>query len=284
MSWWINTKISDNDIEVTGIDSRIVVPYEECGNIFQELFRYAIDINNTNLFSCVIWKEKDILVSKIRLSAKSEIETFQDLRFTIKSYKYIMSVFLSLGVIPEPKTIEDRINFELINQDIKNRANTLEYYLLNNPYSIINARSYYDGRIELNYHRLITEIYRLAINGNKYCQWMINFNTPLQIWFISTIQQTYLLWSNSLKNKISNRQYYKYWIDYLNEFSINILKNDLKELENQNSFDISEALNFTVKQLIIDNTPKITTLYTSCLETIKKQAYLIDKNKKYRGL
>lgn len=280
MIWYLNTLISDNGIQVNGIDRRVVFPYKECGGIIGELFEYAIDMHNKS-FSTVAYKEKNILKTDIYLPRKDEESNYLDLRYAVKSFKYISSIFFSLGIIPEPKTIEENLFFELTNLDISHRADTLEYYLLNNvDKHPTKKRGYYNGRLELGFFRLIQEMYSLALNNNDKCRWMLAFRTPIQIWFIYQIQAIYLLLSNP--ELPCDRPYYKQTIESEKKIYQDCLKT-IEESKNHTSFFMSMALQYTIAQLVLHRTPLIETLYSDYLASVKQQAYAMVKTDKYRN-
>lgn len=273
MLWWMSGTLSDNQFNLTAYDKRTIIPVEECGTIFSELLRYAINIDE--IFPNFIYKQKDdCLVTNIKLPLKDEISNFNDLRFTIKSYRYILNVFLSTGIIKDLKEYENSLYFDLLKIDFDKRADTLEYYLLNNPKKISKKRGYYDGLLELDFFRLIQEMYVLGLDGNKYCKWMVEFGTPLQIWFISTVQMISFICFRDLK--IRDYKYYEKTIKYVP----NLDKHCLEVLEKNkliSEFNMSSALNYTLSQLIINHSEGIGYHYTNYLTSIKKQAYAVAK-------
>lgn len=278
MLWWMSTTIEDNRVNYHGVNSRVIAPFTECGSIFTELFELAIDLKSMS-YTQLIFKDKDMLSTDIELPQKDELSNFNDLRYTIKSYRYILSVFLTTGVISKLESVEDYIRFDLIRNDINNRADNLEYFLLNNSNIRKNASSYYDGRLELDLYKLIQEMYLLACSGNRRCSWMLNFNTPLQIWFIITIQNICRLWHT--ESPTSDRAYYQQTIKYIKNIDTNCLKT-LEISQTISTFCLSHALKYSISQLIKDGTSPVATYYTKYLESIKKQARAIDKSGKYR--
>ncbi|MEC4811896.1 MAG: hypothetical protein SAK29_01270 [Scytonema sp. PMC 1069.18] len=274
MLWWLHPIVTVEGIEYKGVDRRVVVPRDTCGDILNELFDLAIDIENKR-FSLIVYRDKENLEVGFNLPEKDELGQFNDLRYTVKTYRHILAIFLSLGVLPALLNTEREVQHELMDIDINNRADTLEFFLLNNVRKVPNQRKYFHGRIELDLLKLVQEMYLLAMNGNSRTRWMLSFNTPLQIWFITIVQMVYTMYFTKFDG--SKRKYY----EHISSLEKNLYSNCLETIKtcNMNLMYMNQAINYTVAQLILDRVPPIGTFYTNYLKSVKKQAYAIQANK-----
>lgn len=284
LPYWLDGIVNDDGLISVNPDKKVFLS-DDCGNIFTELFKYAIKNSEKKIiFPQIISKNKELLVSLVKLPTKSEEDNFLDLRFTVKAYKNIFPTFLSTYIIKKFASREDEIRYDLFNLDIRNRASLLEFYLLNNPDSIKNRKGYYDGLIELQLYRLLQEMYSLALSGNEDCKWMLSFSTPSRIWFLITVQHTYLMWEHSFKGNNNVRKDYNNLVNLLNNLNEKNLKNKIDILKDCQLLNISLAFEYTITKLLLNHINPIATYYTEYLKSLKKQAHALSKGNVYHAI
>lgn len=280
--FWMDTTVLDDGIIAKLNENRVCIEPKECGNIFSELLKYAFDEQNKKFTEIFHKDEYSNLITNIQTIKKDSFSNINDQTYVVKSYRYILPVFLSLDLLP----LIMKKNFYLwyqIKENFDSRADLLEYDILNDPTNIREQpekqHKYYDGRIELDLHKLIKQMYLLALKkDNKRTRWMLTFSSPIQIWFILITQYIYLsFWQAP---KISNEQYYKQTIKNENFSDKNCLTllEHFKSIEN---FDMCMAFDYTIAQLINDRTQLIPTLYSNYLTSLRKQAYQVARTKNY---
>lgn len=278
--WWMHCSIADSGLVLNGVDHRVII--KERSEFTTTFFNIALISNEKGqwLQNRFIENKKGLLTPKLTLPIKTEEENFNDIRNAIISYKQLFKIFISIGIVDEPLTDESNYNIDLILFDYENRANVLEFFLLNNTnIPKPNQRTYYDGRLELDLIKLIQEMFFAAKYQNfKECQWMLSFNSPYEIWFILQCQISFIMHCYTYQYKPTNKQildYAKHHVDNVHEN----LKYTYDSLQNQELLSITEAIKYTVAKLHIEHKASaIVHLYTNYLESIRLQAYKIRKN------
>lgn len=272
--WWMSVQIDDNKLLINSVDNRVVFSYDDCGDIPKELLPFAFDVDKKIVFPRIVSNNNSFLSTQIQVIKKDTENQFYDLRKSVKTYRYLPNLLLSLGFITRPQNIDDDLKFELFQTHFIDNTGTLEYYLLNNTQIIIKKRNYFDGLIELSFYRLLQEMYRYALLGNQNCNWMLAFDTPMQIWFIAQSQIALLKWYKSAK---SSRDALKNINTALARDCV-IIHNQLQSLYMKKSnLALIEALGFTIAQMIINPSPTIQSTYTAYLNTVKKQSNALRK-------
>ena len=223
-----------------------------------------------------IENKNGILQTNFKLPYKTEDENFLDVKLSVESYKYIFDKFFTLGIIPEFINFRQKECFLLAQNDSIFISNILEYYLLNNTeIKVTNNKKFHVGRIELLSYRLIQEFYFLGkFEKQPDCLWLTCFNSPIEVWFIYSIQGCYLKWFKGMKQTD---------VDYLKEvrYEKNNMNEDLKstiiQVNQLKNLALSTALKYTTAKLIEKHVPKISYLYTEYLKICSIQANRITK-------
>lgn len=275
--WYMNYYIDDKKIIPKTINSLVVVKNRESYVFMAQLINYIITISNNKwVFPRILKNDNGVLYPDISLSEKSKEENFQDIKHSVQSFRNIIGCFLSSGALPKSKNN----SYEQLINDFDERADILEFFLLNNPnIKKPNQKSYYSGRLELDILRIIQELFLISKSTNQFeYQWLSKFNSPYEIWFITIAQLSYMTALSSF-TEITAQSLVKQ--------SRKAVKNAYEQLEKdfysfykQERLNILEAVIYTIgTTYIYKEHTQIRQLYLRYLESIRKQSNLIEKGK-----
>jgi hypothetical protein len=244
---------------------------------FEKLLEYGIFRDDDGWKTKrIVTNENGVLNLELTLRRKTEDENFKDIKHAITSYRNILRIFIIAEVIPQPQTPEQNQALTGMINDSENRADVLEFFLMNNTnIPKPNQKQYYNGRLELDCLRLIQELYFLALTtDNKDFKWLLTFNSPYELWYILQCQIIFL--TPLFYSDIDFLKLAKYQV----EESRDILKSAFSNLREKKLLSITEAIKYTIAKIYIEKTsPQISHLYTNYLESIRAQAYKARKGK-----
>lgn len=264
-----------------GVDSRALI-LDNTGDILSTLFDYALDINEGDIiFPQVIFVKDKCLHSNFKLPRKNKVSHMLDMVHSVNAYKNIAAIFLTLNItrnVYSNKVIKEK--FDRAQNYFWDSGSVLEFYLLNNPDSIKNQRSYHTGKSELTLLRVVQEIYELAANGEKTSQWMLSFSSPFQIWIVLLLQDAYIKWFRCLSDNTSKRDIVIH-ANTLKEKSIREYENNVINYEKDFipgfNLNIKEAFDYTLQKIIVQYGMQRTPSFNDYLEILYKQALALRK-------
>lgn len=275
--WYMNYHIDDKKIIPKTINSLVVVKNRESNIFMAQLINYVITIiNNQWAFPRILKNNNGVLYPEISLPQKSKEENFQDIKHSVHKFRDIIKCFLTSGALPKTKNN----SYEHLINDFDERADILEFFLLNNPnIKKPNQKSYYSGRLELDILRIIQELFLISKNStNPHYKWLSCFNSPYEIWFIYIAQISYLTacscFDKTKPDALAKQS--RKAIDKVNEQ----FKEKFYILDRQKHLTIFDGLEYTISRIYLSKEhPQINHSYMNYLESIRKQSNLIRRGK-----
>lgn len=268
---WLPYYIDYSLIEGMNIKNEISIPRKY--DIFiNRYMKYALKEGKPVNF---IKNENGTLQTNFELPRKVDDENLLDVKLSVKSYKYIYDKLFISNIIPEFINFREKECFVIAQKHSAFISTILEYYLLNNPeISIPKNKKFHDGRLEYLAYQLIQEFYRLGKLGEPDCVWLTSFNSPIEIWFIYSIQSSFSKWFETMRE--TDKKYIKEARNAHNSMSED-LKNTILQVNQLESVSISTALKYTTARLIEKGITSVTGLYTQYTKTCLTKANLVNK-------
>lgn len=174
----------------------------------------------------------------------------------IKAAKHLLDLLKEKGVISISPNQQKR--FTKFRENYRTQCLWIEFYMLENLEVLTELgfkrptnRQYRPGKISAKFYELVLDMWAEAkTNGNHLCEWILNFDSPAQIWFALEATLITDQWDNPQKNGYQIYQSEKLILERLNHYQGKTVDLIYSKQEEENVLTLTQAFEFTLLKLL----------------------------------